>query len=212
MRRSKTTMKDIAKDLGVSINAVSLALNDMKGVSQALRLNVIQTADRLGYFKDKPRYDTTYRNYNFCLLIQDIYVNETGFYGKVLYAVAEESKRCGYDTLLNYFNDLDMHVPSCIQDKRVSGIIIIGKISDENVALLRTFGIHIVIIDHTPMIGDINCVITDNKTGGFLATRHLLRAGFKKIGFFGDLSYSHSIKNRYYGYMEALVQYGIIDD
>lgn len=38
----KVTMKDIANKLGISINAVSIALNDKPGVSDEMRLEILK--------------------------------------------------------------------------------------------------------------------------------------------------------------------------
>lgn len=50
---SKTTMKDIAEKLNISINAVSLALNDKEGVSQELRMQILELAVTMGYSQKK---------------------------------------------------------------------------------------------------------------------------------------------------------------
>ena len=52
----KVTMKDIAKKLNVSINAVSIALNDKPGVSDEMRLLILKTADEMGYINEKSKY------------------------------------------------------------------------------------------------------------------------------------------------------------
>ena len=52
----KVTMKDIAKKLNVSINAVSIALNDNPGVSDEMRLLILKTADEMGYINEKRKY------------------------------------------------------------------------------------------------------------------------------------------------------------
>ena len=49
----KMTMKDIAKELDISINAVSIALNDKPGVSESMRLKILRTADKMGYINEK---------------------------------------------------------------------------------------------------------------------------------------------------------------
>ena len=43
-------MKDIANRLGISINAVSIALNDKPGVSDEMRLEILRTADEKKIF------------------------------------------------------------------------------------------------------------------------------------------------------------------
>ena len=46
---NKVTMKDIADKLHISINAVSLALNDKEGVSQNLRIQILEAAVEMNY-------------------------------------------------------------------------------------------------------------------------------------------------------------------
>lgn len=52
----KVTMKDIANRLGISINAVSIALNDKTGVSDEMRIEILRTADEMGYINQKRKY------------------------------------------------------------------------------------------------------------------------------------------------------------
>jgi DNA-binding LacI/PurR family transcriptional regulator len=67
-----------------------------------------------------------------------------------------------------------------------------------------------VIVDHNPRLPNTNCIITDNISGGYMAGKYLIGKGFTKIGYIGDFSYSKSVKERYYGFLEALVQEGLI--
>lgn len=202
-------MREIATMLGISINAVSLALNDKKGVSDIMRLKILETANTLGYLDRNARFSRTFDRHYVCVMMQDMY-SKTGFYSEILHSVVQEARNWGWDILLQHFNDENMLIPDCILMRHVSGIIIMGKISTPNVEKLLALGTRIVMVDHSPMLSNINCVLTDNKAGGYIATRHLIRRGFKKIGFFGDLSYTLSVKDRYYGFLEALVREGII--
>jgi DNA-binding LacI/PurR family transcriptional regulator len=207
----RVTMKDIARTLGISVNAVSLALNDRKGVSEETRIHVLEAAQKLGYLDRKLRYSRTFGQHHLCILLQDMYHEEMGFYSQILYYIVRDARDRGYDTLVHYFNDQDMSIPACISSRKVSGIIILGKISTPNVEKLQASGIHMVIVDHNPRFSNINCVLTDNISGGYMATRYLIRRGFLKIGYVGDYSYSVSVKERYHGFIEALVQEGVVD-
>jgi DNA-binding LacI/PurR family transcriptional regulator len=206
-------MGDIAKATGVSVNAVSLALNDRKGVSEETRIRIMEAAQKLGYLDRKVRYMRAFGQHHLCVLIQDIYgkgTQNTEFYGQILYHVIREAKDRGYDTLVHYFNEQDMSVPDCVSKRQVAGIIVLGKISVPKVELLKTTGIHMVIVDHNPRLANTNCIITDNISGGYMAVKYLIGKGFTKIGYVGDFSYSKSVKERYYGFLEALVQEGLI--
>lgn len=205
----KVTMKDIADRLDISINAVSLALNNRAGVSDAMRLKILHTADELGYLQKKAKYERTFMSANLCIMMQRIYAKDMNFYGRVLYGASEEARRYGLDALINFFDDRDMQVPKSIEEHRVSGIIVIGKINDENIRRLQAYHVPLVVVDHASLCHPLNCIVTDNKLGGFLQTQYLLEKGFEKIGFFGDLHYSLSIKERYFGFREALDSRGL---
>ncbi|MDR1025206.1 MAG: LacI family DNA-binding transcriptional regulator [Treponema sp.] len=207
--KKKPSMQDIATMLGISVNAVSLALNKRKGVSEGLRLKIFELADSLGYLEKKPRISRLFEHYTFCIMIQEMYTHGS-FHELILSSVSKTAGDNGYNTLLYYFNNESRDIPDCVSRHYVSGIIIIGTISNRLVEKLLPFGIHIVIIDYLPMQYHINCVLADNRSGGFIAARHLLRAGFRKLGYFGDLFYTNSVRDRYYGFLEALIQEGII--
>ncbi|MDR2534766.1 MAG: LacI family DNA-binding transcriptional regulator [Treponema sp.] len=208
-KKKKATMLDIAEALNISVNAVSLALNDKKGVSDSVRIKVLETASALGYLDRNPRFLNPAGRHTFCVMMQDMYLMD-GFYNEVLHAVVAEARDNGYDTLLQHFNDETMTIPDCIVQRRISGLIILGKIAVGNVERLQALSVLMVIVDHPPLLSNIHYVLTDNRSGGFLATRRLIRAGFTKIGFFGDLSYTISVRDRYYGFVEALYQEGFI--
>ncbi|MDR0525232.1 MAG: LacI family transcriptional regulator [Spirochaetaceae bacterium] len=203
------TMKDIAVLLGISVNAVSLALNDRKGVSEKTRIKVLETAKTLGYLDKKTRYAHTFGNHHLGVLLQDIYRSDLGFYGEVLYSLEKEAKNHYYDILLHHFNDANMTVPDFIVKRRAAGVIVLGKISDKNISALLPFPM--IVIDHAPRMLNINCIRTDNISGGFIAADYLISRGFHTVGFFGDPSYSISVRERYYGFLEALYRNGIVD-
>jgi LacI family transcriptional regulator len=205
----KTTMKDIAKAMGLSVNAVSLALNDRKGVSEATRIGIMETAQKLGYLDRQVRYIKTFSQHHLCVLIQEMYDKKhknTEFYSQILYYIIKEARDCGYDTLVHYFNEQDMSMPDCIAKRQVAGIIVLGKISTPNVEKLLTVNIRMVLVDHNPRLSNTNCIVTDNISGGYMAAKYLIRNGFTRIGYVGDFSYSKSVKERYYGFLEALIQ------
>lgn len=199
-----TTMKELAEMLGISINAVSLALNNKPGVSDSLRFKVLNLAQKSGYLAKRARYVKTYTQTNLCVFMQKMYSNDMSYYGKVLYAVTEKAQKIGFDTLIHFFNDRDFVLPNSVKEYRVSGIVIIGKISDQNIAALQEYEIPTVIVDHASLQRNMNCVVIDNKLGGYLAANYIIEKKIEKIGFFGDLDYSISIKERYFGFREAL--------
>lgn len=200
----RVTMKEIASKLNISINAVSLALNNKAGIGDELRVKILRTAESMGYIGTKEKFMRTLSQSHLCILMQQMYATDLNFYTKVVYAIVEEAKRDGYEAIMNYFSDEDMSVPKCIEEHRVAGIIVVGKIKEENIYHLKEYHVPIVLVDHASLANSVDSILTDNKSGAYMATKYLMENGFQKIGFFGDLNYSLSIKERFFGFREAI--------
>lgn len=208
----KVTMKDIAKELNISINAVSIALNDKPGVSESMRLKILRTVDKMGYINEKHHYLSVFSKSNICILMQSYYANTGHFYSIVLRSIVECAKQLGYISILNYFEDNQFEFPDCIIDRKVAGILVVGKISDQNLNQLKNTGIPVVLVDYTSLGDTCDCVLTHNKQGGYLITQYVLDKGYKRVGFFGDLEYSLSFSDRFIGYKQALINRSITSD
>lgn len=206
----KVRMKDIADRLGVSINAVSIALNEKQGVSDEMRLEILRTADEMGYINQKRQYLSVFSKTNICVLMQSYYADTGHFYSIVLRSIVEQAKVFGYFSILNYFEDNNFVVPECIVERKAAGILIVGKISDINLMTLKRIGIPIVLVDFTSLCTPCDCVLTHNRQGGYMLGNYIIQKGYKEIGFFGDLDYSFSFQDRYLGYREALIQNQIV--
>lgn len=208
----KVTMKDIANRLGISINAVSIALNDKVGVSDEMRIEILRTADEMGYINQKRKYLSVFSKTNICVLMQNYYADTGHFYSIVLRSIVEQAKVFGFFSILNYFDDQKLELPECIVERKVSGVIVVGKISDDNLMLLKRTGIPIVLVDFTSLYAPCDCILTHNKQGSYMMTNYVIRKGYKNIGFFGDLNYSLSFEDRYMGYRQSLINNHIVND
>ncbi|MBS5305993.1 LacI family DNA-binding transcriptional regulator [Clostridium sp.] len=203
----KITMKDIAERLDISINAVSLALNSKAGVSEETRKQVLDIAEELGYLDKSPKFVKSFANKNICVIIKKYYFEDNTFYSKIMMGIGEESRRKGYDIITCLINATEESIPSCIESKKVCGIIVIGTIEDEYLVKLKNYKIPVVLVDHTSLLESTDSILTDNKLGSFNITKLLIEKGYKDIGFFGDLEYSLSIKERFFGYREAIKKF-----
>ena len=203
----KITMKDIAERLDISINAVSLALNSKAGVSEETRKQVLDVAEELGYLDKSPKFVKSFANKNICVIIKKYYFEDNTFYSKIMMGIGEESRRKGYDIITCLINETEESIPSCIESKKVCGIIVIGTIEDEYLVKLKNYKIPVVLVDHTSLLESTDSILTDNKLGSFNISKLLIEKGYKDIGFFGDLEYSLSIKERFFGYREAIKKF-----
>ena len=65
------THLDIARKLNVSINAVSIALNDKEGVSTELRMQILEAATEMNYPFKKLNVKDTLKNKTLVVMIED---------------------------------------------------------------------------------------------------------------------------------------------
>ena len=203
----KATMKDIADKLNISINAVSLALNNKAGVSGKTRKMVLNVAEEIGYLQKSTKFIKAYASKNICILIRKLYMEDHYFYSEIMMGIVEEAKETGYDIITCITNENDESIPSCIEYKKVCGIVVIGAIDDNYLIKLKESKMPVILVDHTSLLESTDSILTDNKLGSFKVTKLLLDKGYKKIGFFGDLEYSLSIKERFFGYQEAVKKF-----
>lgn len=207
--KKKVTMKQLADRLGVSINAVSLALNNKEGVSERTRRQILQLANETGYLEQSNKYNKAFSSKNICVLIRKIYFQDMHFYSRVIYGIESQADQMGYDIIIQFTDD-EVSVPSCVENQKVAGIIIVGSVEKERIEALSAYGIPMVVVDSTTYGYQVDSVLSDNRSGAFFAVNQLIRSGYRKIGFFGDLDYSLSIKERFFGYAEAMA--GIMPD
>ena len=94
-----------------------------------------------------------------------------------------KQKLFGYFSILNYFEDGHFVVPECIEERKVAGILVVGKISDSNLLLLKNIGVPVVLVDFTSLCTPCDCVLTHNKQGSYMMTTHVINKGYQRIGF-----------------------------
>jgi LacI family transcriptional regulator len=207
---NKVTMDVIAGKLGLSKNTVSLALRGMPGISLNTRKFIEQTAADLGY-KYKPRGSKPAITQNLCLIIAKSTRDSIGFFSFIQLGIEDEAKKNNVNTIIHYYDESDevFEMPNCIRNGMVSGIITLGRISRGTINSIITYNLPVVMVDNYFDDLEMDCVLTDNQCGGYVAAQHLIKSGHKQIGFIGDISASVSFFDRYQGYMKALRVYGI---
>lgn len=92
------TLKDVAREAGVSIASASHALNGTKPVSDGLRRRVLDASERIGYVPHHhARTLRTGRSRTFGALLPDL---SNPFFPALLRAVCDAASRAGYGTLV----------------------------------------------------------------------------------------------------------------
>jgi len=201
----KVSMVTIAKKLGVSKNTVSLALRGIPGISEKTRKLIIDTAAELGYqYKPAGRQENGTKN--LCLVVPKSAQNSIDFFGLIQMGIEDEAKKNNMNTILHYYdeNEEEFRTPLCIKDKIVAGIITLGRVSKNTVRILESYKLPTVLVDNYFDDMETDCVLTDNHSGGYIATEYLIEKGHTRVGFFGCIDASISFYDRYMGYKKAM--------
>lgn len=207
-------MADIAKQLGVSTVTVSKALSDQKGVSEEMREKIKQLAEELGYKSASAAKRETKRSYNIGILMEEFYIEKYAtfyweFYQKINTSASKENCFVILE-VLNIENEKELIEPKIIQENKIDGLIILGRVPTEYLAMLQKKSrIPIVYMDFYDQKVKSDSVISNSFYGTYHITNYLFEMGHQEIGFVGTVLATESIMDRYLGYQKAMIEHGV---
>ncbi len=210
---SKLQMVDIAKLAGVSTATVSRALNKSALVNDATRERIEQLARSLNYSINVGAKNFRL-GHNRTIAVVVPYDAATRqhvsdpFFLSMMGSLADALTDRGFDMLLSRVDADKLDSVSQLHDSgRAIGIILIGQWRHHdqlNQLALRRVPI---VVWGAQLPSQLYCTIgSDNVSGGFLATEHLIKTGRKRIAFFGDVNLPEAAQ-RFEGYQRALAKY-----
>lgn len=223
----KVSIKDVAREAGVSATTVSYILNDNRNVTitPETRARVLDAADRLKYVPSQAaktlgssRVMGRARSKMIGVVIpqtEDSAENEyimlsNPFYSAFLSAVEFEMRQAGYHVLVTGTNRGQSYV-DVVKSRALDGVMIIGMYPSEDIEEYRRFNIPTVLVDCYGSAGEgFFSVRTDDRLGGRLAAGHLLGMGHRRIAFVsGEIREDGVNYMRFLGYRDALEEYGV---
>lgn len=201
----KTRIKDIAQASGVSIAAVSRALKGQPGLSEETRQRILAVADAQGYDFSRLR-NGRIRRLLFLLHRQHNIASALPFYSTVMLGVADACREHEVAMSFQPVGPGDS-VVELVNLHQPDALICAGYMEPEVLAALRKTALPVALVDL--WAADFPCVNPDNYHGGFVATRHLIQQGRKRIAFLGQSQHHYSIRQRVEGYQQALFDAGL---
>jgi LacI family transcriptional regulator len=208
---TRVTLKDIAEKTGVSINTVSRALKNKEDISVSTRNRIQKTAEKMGYISNsiagslRSGYSKT-----IAVLVGDI---SNPHFSILVKEIESSMRKHDYTTLiLNTDEDNEKERKSLLSalSKKVDGIILCpSQENEDNILFLKNTGVPFVLIGRWFEELDTDYVICDDVKGGYLATKHLIECGHRKILFLNSMHHISSAKERLQGYKQALKEYDI---
>lgn len=208
-------LADIAERVGVSTVTVSKALSGQKGVSEEVREKIRSIAEELGYQQPSvARKSQNRKSYNIGILISERFlVKYESFYWQMYQAVATRATAKESFTMLEVIGKAEEEngkMPKLVQERKVDGIIVIGKMMDAYLQHLNTeAGIPVIYLDYYNGREASDSVISNSYYGTYELTYYLYRMGHRKIAYVGTLLATESITDRYFGYRKAILELGL---
>ncbi|NLG68376.1 MAG: LacI family transcriptional regulator [Firmicutes bacterium] len=205
------TLRDIAKEAGVSINTVSRALNGKPDVSEATRALVQAVASRLDYRPNQlARGLRQQRTATIGVVIADV---ANPFFAEVVEGIERTAYQEGYSIILaNTEEDQDREARAVrtLVERQVDGILMApAQRSDETVRYLMQRHVPFVLLARFFEGLDVPAVVNDDREGARLAVRHLVQRGHRDILYLNGPPYNSSARLRLSGYRDALEEAGI---
>jgi LacI family transcriptional regulator len=212
--KKRPTIKDVARQAGISLSTVSLVINDRGYVSEKTRQRVLRVVEKLAYHPTRSARglaSKTSGNIGF-VLTEDHFSQSEPFYTRVFLGTEFEARKHNYYILLTTVGLQFKHngsTPRFLLERNVDGVIIAGKINEKLVEYIESLGLPIVLVDYELKRKRLSAVLIDNRRGAALAVNHLIEVGHKDIGFIGGDIKHPSIAERFQSYKETLVEHGV---
>ncbi|MBE6688396.1 MAG: LacI family transcriptional regulator [Ruminococcaceae bacterium] len=207
-----TTLKDIAQALNVSVSTVSRAITGKGYVSEELRVEIAQTAKRMGYNPNAAQRYSRRRDVRaVALVLPDI---SELFFANITSAVDRVLTDNGYSLMLCITGEDPGREDEYIDflcNGNVDGIIM-ATVSEKSSRLKKLISsdFPIVFIDNYPQSEiSYDCVICDNSKAGYMATERLISQGHKHIAIITGKMGETTGFERLVGYKRALLKHNI---
>lgn len=213
------TMKDIARDLGVSVATVSRALKDSPRISAEKREEIKSYAREHNFFPNIIAESLRKSKVQPLKIIGVIIPQLSHFYfSSILSGIEEEASARGYQLMVaqskeKYENEV--RICKAFHENKVCGIIVSQA---KNTTMYDHFqklihqGLPLVFFDRISTGVNASRVVVDDYMGAYAAVSHLIDTGCKNIAYYGTSLTMEIGKNRYNGYKDALLKHGLKPD
>jgi LacI family transcriptional regulator len=216
MYKGQVTIKDIAKELGISPSTVSKALNDHPDISQVTKMAVRNLVDKWNYKPDPVALSLKSGLTKTIGVIVPEIVHY--FFSTVISGIEDLAYDSGYHVMFCQSNETyerEVKAVATLLSSRVAGILVsITKVTKDfsHFRKIQDNGTPLVFFDRICNEMDTDRVIVDDEQGAFDAVEHLIKTGCKNIVHLSGPQNLQIGNNRKNGYLRALRYYNQITD
>lgn len=213
MKFEAATIKDIAKELGISTSTVSRALRDNYEISAKTKELVLACAKKLNYRPNPIALSLRQRKSRSIGVVVCEIANS--FFSQVINGIESIAYSRGYNIIITQSNESYKREVSDLQylaSRSVDGIImsISAETTDyDHIKSLNDRGLHFVLFDRVTEAIKTHNVIVDNLDAARRGTNHLIANGYKRIACIGGTKTLKITEDRVAGYRKALQENNI---
>lgn len=214
MQKKKIRLSDIAEQLNVSTVTVSKALTNKDGVGESLRKQIKDLAEMMGYKTKKTSgQDKSKITGNIGIIIPSRYFkNNNSYYWYLFNHLSTELLHNNFYSIMELIEDNDEKnctLPRMIQDNKIDGLIILGQVQNDYVQTIHSHFDNFILLDFYTDNPALDSVTIDNFYCSYLITKTAIQNGHKNLCFVGNYKATTSIRDRYMGFLKALLEEGI---
>lgn len=209
--KAKATLKQIAKELNVSVSTVSKALNDSPEISEMTKIKIKEYAKLKNYKPNIIGLNLKNRKTKTIGVIIPNILNS--FFAKVFSGIEKVADEKGYNVIMCISNESlekEAHTLEMLSNGTIDGFIL--SVSEEAQKLHEYNHFKEIINDGTPIVMfdriaegvDCDKVIVDDFDSALNSTQRLIDLGCKNIALFSSIDNLSVGKLRAEGYLKAL--------
>ena len=214
--KAKATLKQIAKELGVSVSTVSKALNDSPEISEQTKVKIKEYAKLKNYKPNVIGLNLKNRKTKTIGVIIPNILNS--FFAKVFSGIEKVADKKGYNVITCISNESlekEIHTLEMLSNGTIDGFIL--SVSQEAQKLQDYSHFSAIINDGTPIVmfdriaDEVECdkVVVDDFDSALNSTQHLINLGCKNIALISYVDNLSVGKMRADGYLKALADNNI---
>jgi len=204
------TIKDVAREAGVSVATVSRVFNESGPVGDETRRRVREVAARLQYAPHAgARSLITSKTSTIGVLLPDLYGE---FFSEVIRGMDQTAQRRGYHLLVSGSHDAKDEIEAALvaMRGRVDGLIAMSPHLDPPALMANVPPSVPVVLLNCPVDGeDYDALTIENRTGAYAMVRHLAELGHRAIAIIRGADGNYDATERLLGYRDAVRDLGL---
>lgn len=202
----KVTVKEVAKEAGVSTATVSRVINGHYPVSEECRARVGKAIEKLNYTPNAVARSLKVKKTNIIgLVVPDI---SNPYFAKMAKGIEYIISKEGYSLLMGSTHDMienELDLINLLSERRVEAIILASCQKDKsNIEELINRGMNVIMVDRNIENLKSISIVLDNFEASYRITNMLIENGHKKIGIINGNPDVSTEKERFYGFKKAM--------